>query len=72
MDKSFNWIYTDKVKEHFINPRNILEDEQNFRDDGKGVVGNLKCGDQMLMAIKVDKEKQNSQSRSCVTGPRSS
>ena len=51
MDAKFSWVYTDKAKDHFINPRNVLEDEKSFADDGKGVVGNIKCGDQMLMAI---------------------
>jgi nitrogen fixation NifU-like protein len=48
-----NWVYTETVKDHFTNPRNILEDEKAFAADGQGVVGNIKCGDQMLMAIKV-------------------
>ena len=47
------WLYTDVVKDHFTNPRNILEDEASYADDGKGSVGNIKCGDQMLVAIKV-------------------
>jgi nitrogen fixation NifU-like protein len=57
MDKKNNWVYTDKLKEHFINPRNVLTDEKNYREDGKGVVGNIKCGDEMMVLIKVDKEK---------------
>ena len=48
-----SWLYTDVVKDHFTNPRNILENEDSFAEDGKGMVGNLKCGDQMLMAITV-------------------
>jgi nitrogen fixation NifU-like protein len=48
-----SWLYTDTVKDHFTNPRNILEDEDSYREDGKGTVGNIKCGDQMLVAIKV-------------------
>ena len=57
MAKDEMWAYTDKVKEHFMNPKNILQDEDSFHADGKGIVGNVKCGDQMLMVIKVDKEK---------------
>lgn len=58
MDKKmFDWVYTDKVKEHFMHPRNVLGDEEDYEEDGKGIVGNIKCGDQMLMLIKVDKEK---------------
>ena len=50
------WTYTDKVKEHFMNPKNILMDEESYQDDGKGVAGNVKCGDEMIVAIKVDKK----------------
>jgi nitrogen fixation protein NifU and related proteins len=57
MTESFDWVYTDKVKEHFTNPKNILKDEAMYKADGKGIVGNIKCGDQMMMAIKVDKAK---------------
>jgi nitrogen fixation protein NifU and related proteins len=57
MPESSGWVYTDKVKEHFTNPKNVLDDEFAYKDDGKGIVGNIKCGDQMLMVIKVDKIK---------------
>lgn len=56
--KFMNWAYTDKVKDHFINPRNILTDENDFPPDGKGLTGNIKCGDQMLFLIQVDKATQ--------------
>jgi len=52
-----SWAYTDTVKEHFMNPRNILMDEDAYKEDGKGVTGNVKCGDEMIVVIKVDKEK---------------
>jgi nitrogen fixation NifU-like protein len=52
-----NWTYTDKVKEHFMNPKNILMDEESYQEDGKGVAGNVKCGDEMIVVIKVDKKK---------------
>ena len=48
-----NWVYTEKVKEHFMHPRNVLKDEEGFKADGEGMVGNIKCGDQMMMLIKV-------------------
>lgn len=51
-----SWAYTDKVKDHFMNPRNVLRDE-DYQEDGRGVVGNIQCGDEMLVVIKVDKEK---------------
>ena len=58
MSGTNSWAYTDKVKEHFMNPRNILlEDEAEFAPDGVGNVGNAKCGDQMMMYIKVDGKK---------------
>lgn len=52
-----DWLYSDKVKEHFMSPKNILLDEKNFKEDGKGVIGNIKCGDEMIMYIKVDRKK---------------
>ena len=54
---SYEWLYSEKVKDHFQNPRNVLLDEKDFQFDGKGVVGNIKCGDQMAIYIKVDKDK---------------
>ncbi|MBI4706430.1 MAG: iron-sulfur cluster assembly scaffold protein [Candidatus Omnitrophica bacterium] len=55
---SINWLYTDKVKDHFMHPRNVLMDESGFEADAKGIIGNIKCGDEMLIFIKVDKEKE--------------
>jgi len=57
MSMKDHWIYTDKAKEHFMHPKNVLKDGDDYKDDGKGIVGNIKCGDEMLVAIKVDKEK---------------
>ncbi len=44
-------LYSDKVMDHFSNPRNVGEIENA---DGIGEVGNAKCGDIMKMYIKVD------------------
>lgn len=44
-------IYSEKVMDHFANPRNVGEIENA---DGIGEVGNAKCGDIMKMYIKVD------------------
>jgi len=55
---SGDWAYTDIVRDHFANPRNVLEDENAFEHDGKGITGNLKCGDQMMVVIKVNKDDQ--------------
>lgn len=49
-----DWIYSETVKDHFLNPRNFLMgDEANFEYDAMGLVGNPICGDQMKMYIKV-------------------
>lgn len=48
------WAYSDTVKDHFFNPRNVLRDDEDFPADGTGVVGSPACGDMMLVAIKVD------------------
>ena len=53
-----DWIYSDVVKDHFMNPKNVLmEDEKEWPCDGRGIVGNLKCGDQMLILIRVSNGK---------------
>ncbi|MFH1378924.1 MAG: iron-sulfur cluster assembly scaffold protein [bacterium] len=57
MSDQLKWVYTDIVKDHFINPRNILKETEDFKEDGKGLVGNVKCGDEMMFVIKVNKEK---------------
>jgi nitrogen fixation NifU-like protein len=50
-----DWIYSDTVKDHFTNPRNVLlEDEDSFEYNAKGQMGNIKCGDQMLMLLKIN------------------
>lgn len=51
------WVYTDIVKDHFLHPRNLLLDEARFKADGRGVIGNIKCGDEMVVVIQVDKKK---------------
>ena len=43
------WVYSEKLKEHFMNPKNVLQDDENFKEDGKGTVGNIKCGDEMVV-----------------------
>lgn len=43
--------YTDKVREHFYNPRNVGELPD---PDGVGTVGNPVCGDIMTFTIKVE------------------
>ena len=47
-------LYSDKVMDHFRNPRNVgtIEDA-----DGVGEVGNAKCGDIMKIYLKIDENQ---------------
>ncbi len=45
------WEYTDKVMDHFMNPRNVGEIEE---PDGVGEVGSLACGDALKLTFKLD------------------
>lgn len=47
-------IYSEKVMEHFMNPRNVGEMEN---PDGVGEVGNPVCGDMMTFYIKVKENR---------------
>lgn len=53
-----DWLYSDVVKDHFFNPRNILLQEADYEADGVGVVGSPACGDMMVVWVKIDKETQ--------------
>ena len=46
-------LYSEKVMDHFLNPRNVgvIEDA-----DGVGEVGNAKCGDIMKMYLKIEND----------------
>ncbi|MDP4094298.1 MAG: Fe-S cluster assembly scaffold protein NifU [Bacillota bacterium] len=44
-------MYSEKVMDHFMNPRNVGEIENA---DGVGQVGNPKCGDIMRMYLKIE------------------
>ena len=46
------WEYTDSVRDHFFNPRNVGEVED---PDGVGEVGSLACGDALKLTFKLDK-----------------
>jgi len=46
-------LYSEKVMDHFTNPRNVGEMPDA---DGVGTVGNAKCGDIMQMFIKVEND----------------
>jgi len=49
------WEYTEKVKDHFLNPRNVGEIDD---PDGVGEVGSLACGDALRLTFKLDKSKR--------------
>ena len=49
------WDYTDKVKEHFLNPRNVGEVED---PDGVAEVGSIACGDALKLTFKLDENKR--------------
>ncbi len=52
------WIYSETVKDHFFNPRNLLKgDETKFVADGIGEIGSPACGDVMKMWIKVKDDR---------------
>lgn len=49
------WNYTDKVKDHFLHPRNVGEVEN---PDGIGEVGSMACGDALRLTFKLDENKR--------------
>jgi NifU-like protein len=49
------WDYTDKVREHFLNPKNVGEIPDA---DAVGEVGSLACGDALKLYLKLDENKE--------------
>jgi NifU-like protein len=54
------WVYTDKVKELFNNPKNVGEVEDA---DGVGEVGSLSCGDALKLTFKLDEKGRISEAK---------
>jgi len=49
------WEYTEKTKDHFLNPRNVGVVNE---PDGIGEVGSLACGDALKLTFKVDENQR--------------
>ena len=47
------WKYTEKVMDHFLNPRNVGEIENA---DAVAEVGNITCGDALKIYLKLNKD----------------
>ena len=47
------WNYTEKVRDHYLHPRNVGEIEN---PDGFGEIGNITCGDALRLTFKLDKD----------------
>jgi nitrogen fixation NifU-like protein len=50
--------YSNKVLDHFKNPRNVGTLDKNAKNVGTGLVGAPECGDVMRLQIEVDEETQ--------------
>ena len=48
--------YSDKVIDHYSNPRNVGSMDKNSHDVGTGLVGAPECGDVMKLQIKVNQQ----------------
>jgi nitrogen fixation protein NifU and related proteins len=54
IDRSNNMAYSDKVLDHYENPRNVGSLDKNDPNVGTGMVGAPACGDVMKLQIKVN------------------
>lgn len=57
---SFSWFYSDVVKDHFMNPRNLAktdEEIEEIKPNGVGEVGSPACGDIMRVWIHVENDR---------------
>ena len=50
--------YSDKVVDHYQNPRNVGSLDKNARSVGTGIVGAPECGDVLKLQIEVDEDER--------------
>ena len=55
--------YSDKVLDHYTNPRNVGSMDKNSAEVGTGLVGAPECGDVMKLQIKVNPADQHHRRR---------
>jgi len=55
-----SWIYSDKVREHFLHPKNFMKfgEEKKFKYNAVGMVGSPACGDVMKIWLWVDSQTE--------------
>lgn len=58
-----NSLYSKKVIEHFIHPKNMGRIKN---PDGVGVAGNILCGDQMAIYIKIKRKKEKGKNKEII------
>ena len=54
------WFYSEKVKQHFLKPKNMAlsdKDIESIKPNGVGQVGSPACGDVMKMWIRIENNK---------------
>src|SRR5690349_22898805 len=56
LEEGRNMAYSDKVVDHFNNPRNMGSFKKDDADVGTGMVGAPECGDVMKLQIKVEND----------------
>ncbi|MEX2013912.1 MAG: iron-sulfur cluster assembly scaffold protein [Parcubacteria group bacterium] len=54
-----DWLYSEVVRDHFFNPRNLLIDDAAYEADGIGIVGSPACGDMMVVWVKIDSKTEH-------------
>jgi nitrogen fixation NifU-like protein len=55
-EEKITMSYSDKVIDHYNNPRNVGSMDKSSADVGTGLVGAPECGDVMKLQIKVNRE----------------